>query len=75
MDILLGMGAEIGPGVRYRMKQEVKFRRDETLRKKKEESLKKLADEERQNQNQVEVAIRDRLEKNKEIHDLKGTEL
>jgi hypothetical protein len=70
MDILLGLGAEIGPGVRYRMKQEVKLKRDETFRKKSEEALKKLTNEERQKQNQVDVAIRDRLEKNKP-HDSK----
>lgn len=68
MDILVGMGAEIGPRIRYRMTQEVKLRRDETLQRKREDKLKKLADEERRNQNQVEIAIRDRLEKRKETH-------
>lgn len=65
MDVLLGLGAEMSSGVRYRMRQEVKRRRDNTIQKRKEYEQQLHELEERNRQNEVEVVIKDRLEKMK----------
>jgi hypothetical protein len=69
MDVLLGRGAEIGAGIRYRMPQEVRARREASLAMRREQEQKKIELAERNKQTDVENTIRDRLGKRKELAD------